>query len=227
MDGTDFLIASTVLVAALVLFVVFTRPREKNASPQQKPRQTTRWRRYRVQVSGLYRKDASPVIKCEDPDGIELPMIAGSIDRLPILLGGDPRNALVKIERPRMSMRAVLKLRVESTSWLKLKPVADDDFPDLIGSDAKLPRNLPAADDLELVGDLAEREYEIRAGGRLVASVSWQRDERGSPATKGFYTLEITRSAVQMPIIALVLALEVSTSIEGNRVELRKAEETT
>ncbi len=226
MDGTDSLIGTAILAAAIILFVVLTRPRKKENAGT--PRQPTRWRRLRVHASGLYREGPSSVVQCEAPGDVELSTISGSIERLPILLGVPPHKTLVKIERPRISRQATLKLRVKNTSWLKLKHPGADRIPDLVGPANGLPPGFPAAEDLEVVGDLEEREYEIRADGRLVASVSWQRDEQGSPASTGQrYTVEITKSAAQLPIVALVLALEVATSLQGSPIELRETDETT
>jgi len=222
MDELGLLPLSAMLLAVLIVVPALTRSRA--AEPKRAPRQVTRWNRYSIDPARLSAVDLDAAVLRGDSDELTWTVLAGSVDALPLAIGRDSRAPEVRIERSLAFIGRQLRLRIGGVPWLKLRPSGDGGFPELLALDTPAPGGAPEVAALELVGDLREREYEIRAADRLVASVSWQHDERGASAQRGLYTLEIVRSVEQRPFAALVLALEACAMLDGHPALARSAD---
>jgi len=206
MDGIQLLLTALgLIVMALFASGRFRSPPEEPAP--RKPRSVTRWKRYRMDLVALYEGGEGSVVIQDEGEEIALPILEGNADLFPIKFGNNRRAPVLRIDRPRVTMRPLLKLRLDGAQWIKIRLGGDDRFPGL--------------EELEFVGPLTDREYEIRWQDRLVASISWQEDERGSPSKKGLLTIEIVKSGPQLPFLALALAFETTLAVEGDRVETK------
>jgi len=196
-----------------------------NESSEKKPRVLHRWRRFKVRPAALYGdEDSDAAAIAEDPKGIKLPVVRGCTDELPLWLGGDARHPLLRIERRIIAPRTLV-LKLGKHAWLRLRPNGSAAFPTLSMAEVVLPKGAPDPSTLQFQGSLAEREYEIRQDGRLVVSVSWQRDERGSSASRGRYVVEIVRSAPCEALLALTLALETVATLDGEPADVENLDE--
>jgi hypothetical protein len=228
MDRLDFLLAAGFLVGILLLAIAALAPGE--ARPRAAPpsrRAATRWRRFRVRPGALYRDERGAVWAAEDSGEAVLAVLAGSVERLPLRLGSDGHAARVRIDRARFSLRPFLRVKLDGAPWLGLRLEESGGFPALLPAAGDLPEGAPAAGEIQLVGDLAAREYEVRLAGRLAASATWLRGAEESAVETGAetaYAVEITQDAPLIPILALVAALEVAAALAGDAVDLESEE---
>jgi len=174
-----------------------------------------------MDLVALYEGGEGSVVIQDEGEEIALPILEGNADLFPIKFGNNRRAPVLRIDRPRVTMRPLLKLRLDGAQWIKIRLGGDDRFPGLEEHEGPLPEDVPRLEELEFVGPLTDREYEIRWQDRLVASISWQEDERGSPSKKGLLTIEIVKSVPQLPFLALALAFETTLAVEGDRVETK------
>ena len=200
MYATEFLLLAMVLVA-VILFVAL-RP-EDDVRPTKEESSSSRWRRFRIAAGRLATGGRGDAVVREEPDGLELEILEGNLESLPVLLGDGSRGVAVRLERRRLSCRPVHVLRLGGRPWLLLRLNASGNFPEI--RTLKAARGLPRGGDLTFQGSLPKREYEIRADGKLAVSVSRAPDGK---KTRGVYHAEIVKSAPAVPLLALIVALE-------------------
>jgi hypothetical protein len=201
MSGSDYLyLSAAAVLLALVLSLALHRPPEKKTPPQE----TTRWKRFRVAFGALHGalKEATAAI-VEDSGGLKLlalPRLDAPGRR--VVLSRDGRRPAIELVRGRFFAKRKLRVRLGGKDWLTaLAPRHGEGRPQLQF------RALPEACDLH--GDVAGREYEVRRGGKLIASVSWQRGaSEGADAKE--YVLEVLKGQDPLPLVALAAAVEVA-----------------
>jgi hypothetical protein len=208
MASSDFVFLC--LLVALGYFVAadFLRPRRARGP---KPREPSRWKRFRVRPDALQSGGGATLLS-EEPKGLELKVLSGRLDALPLSLGEGGRKPLLRFERPFLAWKPCLLLRIEGRPWLRLRPSGGSADFEEAGEAAQSPLPL---DRVQIQGNLPSREYEIKLDGRLAASVSWQRDDRGSEVQAGTYFLEVARSVPVVATIGLVIAIEAAAQLDG------------
>ena len=195
------------VVASLGLTLLFSRPRP--------PR--SRWRRFRISPEALYQGRRGTAVVQEEVSRFQLRIIDGNGSHLPLRLGDSAGKVSVRVDRRLLAMRTTLDVRLRGRPWLALRLRPRRGFPELEPTDRPTAKGVEAsvaAGALKLQGNLAAREYEVRAGGRLIASVSWQHGEKRSEAVDQYY-VEVVRSSPALPLLALALALEVAARLDG------------
>ena len=210
-DGYLAICGLMILLVYVVSALVESFKTEKKKGPS---RTTHRWKRYRVQPVSLLEGGERRTVLSEDPKGLQLFLHAGAAKHLPIWLGDRDGAVRVRLERGLLSGR-VLVVRLGKQVWLKLRSTGDGEFPEIRPAEEVLPKGALDPEKLQLHGNFKEREFEIRYKDCLVASVSWQRKERGSHARSGYYVVEVVRSVEQLPLIALALGLEAVAVLDG------------
>lgn len=188
------------LVAACVAaFSAFARLLV-GSSADRAHKEVTRWRRFRV-CPGAFdvpRRQAAQVVT-EEPKGLRLLAEPGSSRKTVRVRthAGAFRMLITDRWRP-FSRRCGVKLATGSRLELVL-PRNGRKKPAVLSS--------RPGERYELRGNLHEREYEILKGGRLVASVSWQREKSDEPPRKE-YVVEALKTEDELPLLALALTVE-------------------
>jgi hypothetical protein len=208
MSPGDFLLLALLLVAlyALAAARLGGRPR----APAGTPAEGTRWNRFRVELEPLRRGARGALVVAQEPAGLRLELRGGSLAELPLELGEAGKSPCVRIERRLFSWRRALIVRFEGRQWLALRPAATLAFPELQEFSSHPRPAAPPAGEIELEGSLACREYEVRAGGALLALVSRQEVDPAASPAEGRYYLEVLKSVPPLPFAALVVALELA-----------------
>lgn len=219
--------AGTLFAAALLGGLRGGRAAAAAKPPATRP--LHRWRRFAVHgrrfeldpsdtPSVLIEEELAPPPREHGPEGETAPKPwrleceRGSAHDLPVGLSAKGGQSF-RVERGFLSGTSLL-LRRGKAPWLRMTLDPDGELPALRGL-RRAPRELPRVGDLELVGSLAEREYEVRLDDRLVASVSWQRSEAGSRAEEGVYIAEVVRSVECAPLLFIIAALEIAALRSG------------
>lgn len=200
MSPDDFLLLATT-VALLVFVAALASSGGKTKKTPEAPKEITRWRRYRVSPAGIVHPPAAPVaVVEEEPKGLKL-------HALPIAL---PHR--LRASRPDGTGR----IDVARKWGLGHRPfrVAVDGKPRCVVGVPKRDRSkvtierLDGGAALSLRGAPLEREYEVLEGGRLIAIVSWQRTPEDGEEPKPHYVVEVEKATEELPVLALVLAVE-------------------
>lgn len=198
MTPSSYLLLSA-LVTGGVFLVAWTS--RKPESPSSPPPEATRWKRFRIHFGALHNASVEPVtLVTEEPNGLKLvagPRAQSTPRRLKVFKGKD---GVIEIVRGFLFFRDRLQVLLTGKHWLQVRlPSPGEKRPQL---NFVTPSNA-----LEIQGNVADREFEVRKQGRLVASISWQRGERDSSPRKD-YVLESLKGEDPLPLLALVLAVE-------------------
>jgi hypothetical protein len=202
MSPDDYMVISAAVVAfAIVAAASSWKPPKKST---EGPRETTRWKRFRIRPAALHGPLPEPsTAVTEEPSGLKLQVAArqspgaGKIRAF----AGDGKTRIDVVRRGWFFSRG-LRLKLGNRHWL------DVDVPR--GEPGKLGLRFPVPSEaLQIRGSPADREYEILKEGRLVATVSWQRGGGDKSAPKEYF-LETIKGQDPLPLVALVLAVEVA-----------------
>ncbi len=199
MSASDYLLISAAVTAG-ILITAATVPRPE--PKKEPPRESSRWKRFRIAAGafhGALKEAALAVV--EEPSGLKL--LATPRDEAAgrrVRLAGPDGRPVVEIAPGRLLRWRRLRVFVEEREWLHIT---------LPGPGEKKPglRFLFPRDAYEVQGGVGAREYEVRRGGKLVASVSWQRPA-GDDAPRREYVLETIKSEEALPLVALAAGLE-------------------
>ena len=109
MYATEFLLLAMVLVA-VILFVAL-RP-EDDVRPTKEESSSSRWRRFRIAAGRLATGGRGDAVVREEPDGLELDILEGNLESLPVLLGDGSPGVAVRLERRQLRCQPVHVLRL-------------------------------------------------------------------------------------------------------------------
>jgi len=201
MIPSDFILLSAAAIGIAILLGTSCRRSPKPVSPP--PLETTRWRRFRVGPAALHGALAAPMpVVAEEPTGLKLVAEGRK----------DPQARKIKIS----SVDGKLKVEI-ARAW----SLFQRRFKVLLGGKERLRLSVAqkqlslrfpeGSTTFSLAGSTAAREYEIRKGGKLVATVSWQEPPDAQEAREA-YVLEVLKDEDALPLIALTLAVEVAVA---------------
>ena len=122
------------------------------------------------------------------------------------------------IEKPRLSFRPGLRVSLLGIPWLQLQQNGRNGLPRLVGAGRRLPEEVPEAGTIELVGELASREYEIRLRDKLAAAVFLDDEEGAEADGDGSYRVALPENIAELPLLALVLGIEVELASSSEAV---------
>jgi hypothetical protein len=206
----DFLIWTAIFCAAVLLWSWRRLAPAPAPAEKPKPPEPTRWRRFRVSAAAIASGTEGAVVE-EIPEGLVLRLVDGDATELPISFGKDADSVVLWIERQRFSWKPHIVARWKGAPWVRILTKPGNGFPVFEAMDPPPTDALPLAG-LDFHGSLSLREFEIRSGGRLVASVT--REVEDEPV-EGAYFVEIVKSFDPMPLVALALVLEVCAVRQG------------
>lgn len=218
MTSAEFLLLAALLVGLFFLYGLrHSLPAETAEPKEQEPDAPTRWARFRVEPGTLRDGEkAVPVVR-EEPTGLRLFLVQGDSGNLPLELGEEPQVPVLRLERRLLTCTPTVVLRLSGNPWMMLRWGEDAEYPELKSHHGSRAGNVPSLGALAVQGDVAAREYEIRANGRLAASVT--RDvEKASSAKRTMrdhYYVEVLKTSQALPFLALTLALELATAMRA------------
>jgi len=200
MDTSDYVIGLALFTgAALLAGAVFGKER----TVKKPPKETTRWRRFRVRhglLHGIFPE--ATVAVTEDPAGLRLQVAArSSFSDTGLRLEDKSQKTVIEISRGWLFRRRLrLRLLGKDLAHIRAPGPAGEPVFLTFGPDSK---------PYDVRGDVTGREYEIRCANRLIATVSWQRPESDT-ALPGEYVVESLKGMDPLPVLALVLGIEVA-----------------
>lgn len=216
MYTTEFFLLAAILIAVF-LIVGFSR---EEPVESENPRKGGRWRCFRVTIDPLRGGRRGDTVVREEPQGVELQILEGNLGDLPLRLGEKSHRTLIRLDCRRFTCQPVQVLRLAGRPWLALKTNGSGKFPELRALRGARAPSLPDAAELSLQGSLRKREYEIRAGGKLAASVTRLNGGGRSRKRSVDYHVEVDRRRQAMPFLGLILALELHATTEERRKSL-------
>jgi len=199
MIPSDFILLSAAAIGIAILLGSSFRRSPAPAPPP--PQETTRWRRFRVGPAALHGALAAPAyVVSEEPSGLKL-VAAGRRDPQARKIKVSSMDGKIKVEIARAwsLFRRAFKVLLAGKELLRLTVAREQlsiRFPE--GSTG-----------FSLAGSTVAREYEIRKGGKLVATVSWQEPPEPKEDRED-YVLEVLKDEDAVPLIALALGIEVA-----------------
>ena len=194
MTPGEFILLSAVITGTiLALAWSASKPVKKESPPEP-----GRWRRFRMDPGPVHSGTAGTPV-AEEPGGLRLTRdsgLPGDARRLAVQ-GSGARIDLVPpwlFPGSRLHIRVGGKPLATASRGRRGQPAVTFQFP-AVGPPP-----------YQVAGDAAGRDYEVRKGGKLIATVFHDGGKETSP--RGSYLTEVLRSEDPVPVLALVLAVE-------------------
>ena len=216
MDSIDFLILSLSCIGLVLLVSILVDTgggRDTGRHP------TAGWKKFSIRPGALFDGTGrGPLVSSADKSRGDLEVLSGGRGSFPIQIGDRRNGALVVIEKPRLSFRPGLRVSLLGIPWLQLQQNGRNGLPRLVGAGRRLPEEVPEAGTIELVGELASREYEIRLRDKLAAAVFLDDEEGAEADGDGSYRVALPENIAELPLLALVLGIEVELASSSEAV---------
>jgi uncharacterized protein YxjI len=203
MSASDyFLLAVALIGAALALSLASSKPQ----LPPLPPPEETRWRRFRVFARPLHEDLEKPAVAlAEEPGGLRLDALPrpGLGERIDLAEPGGRRR--IAIARGWFPFLRRLRVKIDG------KPLAR-----VVVSGRQRQVSLAfdvLAQAVEVHGDIAGREYEVRRRKRVIALASRLEDTESHDPDE--YLLEVLKDEDPLPVIAIALAAEAAVGTSG------------
>ncbi len=192
--------------ALVIILILVSNLGENSKSPRDEPaKPLPRWRVFSVSATPLHEFDPRESLVAVENDG-DARFLARSLysRHWELEYAGRARDAAEKIEsRVEIYRTGIFKprlcARIDGRPWLSIEESSRKrDRPSLrIRGDAR---------GLRIHGDLAERDYELRRDGKLVAMVT--KTNTDGTNSKSNYQVELLRSEEPQQLLTVVLCLE-------------------
>jgi len=218
MDSNDFLLLSLVVTGAALLISLFVST-ASTGSPDENP--ASGWKKFTIRPAALEGGGEHRTLICSQEGDGELEVLSGNMNSFPIKIGHRKHGALLTIEKPLLSLKSNLKMSLLGQPWLQIRSDRKKGIPRLVGAGTRMSGDIPEASSVQLDGDLASREYEIRVREKLAAAVFQEEDPDGNA---GNYRVALPDGIPELPFLALVVGIEVELAACGSPARILSLE---
>lgn len=213
MDSSDFVFLSLVCTALVLLVSIFVGTTGGRSTGG---RSTAGWKKFTIRPDALLEgAGQGPLVSSLDRGGGELHVLSGGNGSFPVKIGHRRHGPLVVIEKQKFAMKPVLKMSLHGIPWIQIQHDRKKGLPKLLGAGKRMPEEVPEAGSIQFVGEIASREYEIRLREKLAAAIFLDDEPGNESPADGSYRVALPENIPELPLLALVIALEVEMATRG------------